>query len=91
MENLDILWWIAILFIGIVIIVFLGDRLIKIVKLGWIGILKIAVGAFLLYFFNIIGQIFNIYIPLNMITSSVVGFLGIPGLASLIIIKLFII
>lgn len=46
---------------------------------------RISLSFFLLYCFNNIGLNFNLIIPINIITLSVVYFCDIPGLAVLII------
>jgi inhibitor of the pro-sigma K processing machinery len=74
----------------ILVLLFVGA---PIRPLRWIGQLciKIVVGALLLFFVNAFGTSFDLHIPINLITSSVSGILGIPGLAALIIIKTMII
>lgn len=54
--------------------------------LKWIGhaCVKLIVGALFLFFFNMIGSHFSLHIPINFVTVAVSGFLGIPGLASLV-------
>lgn len=53
-------------------------------------VLNSVLGAILIYIINWIGRIFEFHIGLNVITSILVGLLGIPGAIMLIIIKLFI-
>ena len=45
-------------------------------------------GGILIYIINIIGSSFNFHIGLNMITSILVGLLGVPGAILLIILKI---
>lgn len=45
-------------------------------------------GAIIIFIINWIGVIFNFHIGLNIITSIVVGFLGIPGAILLVILNL---
>lgn len=47
------------------------------------------VGVVILYIVNYIGAFFNISLAINPINALIAGFLGIPGVAVLIIIKLF--
>ena len=49
---------------------------------------RFILGGFLLYAYNLIAVTFNITIPINFFTILTVGFLDIPGLASLVILKL---
>ena len=76
--------------IGICIIIFLifGKIFIwplkKILKLivNWI------LGGVLIYIINVIGMNFGFHIGLNIVTSLLVGFLGVPGAGLLIILKI---
>lgn len=52
-------------------------------------ILNGIVGVIILYIVNYIGAYFNISLAINPITALIAGFLGIPGVAVLIIITLF--
>lgn len=58
----------------------------------WLGnaLIKIMIGAVLLFFLNIIGNSFGLYVPINFITSAISGFLGIPGVAALVALQLWI-
>lgn len=46
---------------------------------------RIVISFFLLYWFNNIGINFNLIIPINIITLSIIFFCDIPGLGLLII------
>ena len=46
------------------------------------------IGGVLIYIINIIGMNFNFHIGLNLLTSIVVGLLGVPGAALLVILKI---
>lgn len=74
----------------ILILLFVGAPLRP---LRWIGQLciKIIVGALLLFLVNAFGTSWDLHIPINFITSSVSGILGIPGLVALVIIKTMIV
>ena len=52
-------------------------------------ILNGIIGVIILYIVNYIGAYFNISVAINPITALIAGFLGIPGVAVLIIITLF--
>lgn len=46
---------------------------------------RIVISFFLLYWFNNIGINFNLIIPINIVTLSIIFFCDIPGLGLLII------
>ena len=56
------------------------------------SILKLIVnsilGALLIWFINLIGGAFGFHIGLNLVTSIVIGILGLPGAILLIVLKL---
>ena len=58
----------------------------------WIGqsLTKILIGAILLFFLNAIGNQFGLYVPINFATSAVSGFLGLPGVAALALIQMWV-
>lgn len=58
----------------------------KILKLVFNSIL----GGLLIYIINIIGMNFGFHIGLNLLTSILVGILGIPGAILLVLLKLII-
>lgn len=61
--------------------------------LKWTGqaIMKVMIGAIFLFFLNAIGNQFGIFVPINLITAVISGFLGLPGVAALTVIQLWII
>lgn len=58
----------------------------KILKL----VFNTIIGGAIIYIINIIGANFGFHIGLNLITSLVVGILGIPGAILLVILKVII-
>ncbi|KYD18818.1 pro-sigmaK processing inhibitor BofA family protein [Caldibacillus debilis] len=54
------------------------------------GIVKLTIGALLLFALNFIGGHAGIHVPINLITAAVSGFLGIPGVLALAVIRLWI-
>ncbi len=55
------------------------------------GAIRLIIGALFLFFLNTFGSVFDYYIPINLATIAVSGFLGIPGLLALLAIDFFII
>lgn len=70
----------------ILLLLFIGTPLKPIRFVGQ-GIIKILIGALLLFFLNAVGNQFGLNVPINFITSAVSGFLGIPGLCALVVIQ----
>jgi inhibitor of the pro-sigma K processing machinery len=69
-----------------IIVLFLVIKLLKWpIKIILNGIL----GVVILYIVNLVGTNFNFSLTINPITALIAGFLGIPGVIVLIIIKLF--
>ena len=56
----------------------------KILKL----VINSILGGLLIYIINVIGMNFGFHIGLNLVTSLLVGFLGVPGAALLVILKI---
>lgn len=56
----------------------------KIIKL----VFNTIIGGAIIYIINLIGASFGFHIGLNIVTSLVVGILGIPGAILLVILKL---
>lgn len=74
----------------IVLLLFVGAPL---KPMRWIGqgLIKIAIGALLLFFLNTFGTPIDLHVPINPGTAIVTGFLGVPGLVALAAIELIII
>lgn len=84
------IWVVGIILVTIFLLLVFGSTL-KPLKLVGQGIIKILIGAFLLFFLNALGSNFGIHIPINLITAAISGFLGIPGLAALTVVQVWII
>ncbi len=61
-------------------------------RLAWRGIMNFLLhgtAAFvLLYIVNTTGMAVDVYVPVNPVTLSAVGLLGVPGLAAIIFLKM---
>ncbi|HDR8053670.1 TPA: pro-sigmaK processing inhibitor BofA family protein [Bacillus cereus] len=53
-------------------------------------IFHITLGIALLFIVNVVGTYFDFHIPINMGTAAITSLLGLPGVAALVIIKLYI-
>jgi inhibitor of the pro-sigma K processing machinery len=54
------------------------------------GLIKVAIGALILFFVNAFGGQLDIHVPINLLTAGISGFLGVFGVGALVIINLFI-
>ncbi|WP_077623871.1 pro-sigmaK processing inhibitor BofA family protein [Sediminibacillus massiliensis] len=54
------------------------------------GAVKLVIGVLFLFFFNVFGASIGLHLPINLYTALITGFLGIPGLASLAAIHIFV-
>lgn len=59
----------------------------KIAKL----VINSIIGGVLIFLINLVGGIWGFHIGLNIFTSMLIGFLGLPGVVCLVIVKLLII
>lgn len=75
---------------GLIIFLLLAGMPGKALK--WVGqaFMKLMIGAIFLFFLNAVGNQFGIFVPINFATSAVSGFLGLPGVAALTMIQLWI-
>lgn len=62
------------------------------VPLRYIGrlVINAGIGLLLLAAFNLAGGYFDLYIPLNPVTALVAGFLGVPGVVLLAVLRHFV-
>lgn len=68
---------------GLILLLLLVGAPLKPIRLLGLGMIKIVIGAVFLFFLNELGNQFGIHVPINLVTASVSGFLGIPGVAAL--------
>jgi inhibitor of the pro-sigma K processing machinery len=54
------------------------------------GVIKVLIGALLLFFLNVLGNQIGLHVPINFITSAISGLLGLPGLFALVAIQMWI-
>ncbi|MBO8155591.1 MAG: pro-sigmaK processing inhibitor BofA family protein [Bacillaceae bacterium] len=82
------------LVIGIILILilflFISGIPTNILRLVSQGFIKVVIGALLLFFLNVFGASFGIHVPINLFTTIIAGFLGIPGLVSLVAIQMIV-
>jgi inhibitor of the pro-sigma K processing machinery len=76
---------------GLILILLFSGAPFKPAKFIGQAVVKLLIGALLLFFLNTAGNSFGIHVPINFATSAVSGFLGIPGLVALAAIQKYII
>ncbi|WP_138419232.1 pro-sigmaK processing inhibitor BofA family protein [Aquibacillus sediminis] len=54
------------------------------------GTVKLVIGVLFLFFFNVFGASIGLHLPINFFTAIIAGFLGIPGIASLTALHIFV-
>ncbi|MBD8071523.1 pro-sigmaK processing inhibitor BofA family protein [Bacillus sp. PS06] len=74
----------------LVLLLLLVGAPIKPIRLIGQGVVKIMIGALLLFFLNAFGSTLGLHVPINLVTSTISGLLGLPGLAALVVIERFI-
>ncbi|MDR1159328.1 MAG: pro-sigmaK processing inhibitor BofA family protein [Syntrophomonadaceae bacterium] len=71
----------------IVLVALFAQILMKPIKLIWKLLVNSGIGLLLLLAANFIGQYFNLSLPINIITVLMAGFLGVPGVLLLFVLK----
>jgi len=79
------------IFAGLILILFFIGAPIKPLRYVGQGIIKVLIGALFLFFLNEFGTSLGIYVPINLVTATVSGILGIPGVLALVAIENWII
>ncbi|WP_071458784.1 pro-sigmaK processing inhibitor BofA family protein [Bacillus massilinigeriensis] len=76
---------------GLILILLVAGAPMKPLRLAGQSIIKIMIGALFLFFLNAFGANYGIHVPINFVTATVSGILGIPGLCALVAIQTWII
>jgi inhibitor of the pro-sigma K processing machinery len=74
--------------IGLVILYIVGMLLVIPIKLLIKLLINGLIGGVILFVFNLIGGLFGLSIIVNPINAVIVGFLGVPGVILLLILKI---
>jgi len=75
---------------GLIFLLLVVGAPIKPIRFIGQGAVKLMIGALFLFFLNAFGSLIDYHIPINLVTASVSGFLGLPGVVLLIAIEQFI-
>jgi len=75
--------------LGIILIYFIGRMFLMPIRLVFRLIYNGLVGGAMLWILNYVGAYFGFAVPLNMATALIAGFLGLPGVALIVLYKVF--
>lgn len=78
------------LIISLITILLIFGAPLKPIHMFMRGLIKVVTGVFFLFFFNVIAASIGLHLPINLVTASIAGFLGIPGMISLSALHIFI-
>lgn len=87
--GVDLTTVLAYLF-GILLVFFVGRIFLLPLKIVFKLIYNAIIGGIMLYVINFVGAHFGFTLALNPITALVAGFLGIPGIILLALVKVFV-
>ncbi|KAB7663452.1 pro-sigmaK processing inhibitor BofA family protein [Bacillus sp. B1-b2] len=76
--------------IGLVILLLVVGTPIRPLRFLGQVVIKVVIGALFLFFLNAIGNQYGIHVPINIITSTISGILGIPGLVAMVALQQFV-
>jgi len=83
-------WVVALIIIGILLVITASKSVTGPIRWLGFGVMQLVIGAILLFFTNLVGELASFHIPINPVTALLAGFLRLPGLAALIVIKLWV-
>ncbi len=72
---------------GLMLLYILARLLLIPLRLAIRLLINGVIGGFLLWLVNLLGLFVGVYLPINPITALVAGFLGIPGVILLLVLK----
>ncbi|MFS0788766.1 pro-sigmaK processing inhibitor BofA family protein [Shouchella sp. 1P09AA] len=82
--------WVLLLLGALVILLLLVGASAKPFRfLGRLGV-KFIIAALVLFLFNSLTTVTGLFIPINLMTASVIALLGVPGMALLVAVQHFI-
>ncbi|MGP4038944.1 pro-sigmaK processing inhibitor BofA family protein [Gracilibacillus sp. D59] len=84
-------WWIIGGIVVLIVILLTRGIPVNLIKGSGQVVMKVTLGILFLFFFNLFGASFGLHIPINVFTAVIVGVLGIPGIACLTAINVFVI
>ncbi|MDA5108861.1 MULTISPECIES: pro-sigmaK processing inhibitor BofA family protein [Brevibacillus] len=83
-------WVIALIVTGLLLVIAASRSVMGPIRWAGFVAVQLVIGAVLLFFANLVGELADFHIPINPVTALLTGLLRLPGLAALIIIKLWV-
>ncbi|CAM5777974.1 pro-sigmaK processing inhibitor BofA family protein [Brevibacillus borstelensis] len=84
-------WLIALLVAGMLLLIAASKSVWGPIRWLGFGVMQLVIGAVLLFFANLVGELADFHISINPVTALLTGLLRLPGLAALIVIKVWMI
>lgn len=84
-------WLIALLVAGMLLLIAASKSVWGPIRWLGFGVMQLVIGTVLLFFANLVGELADFHIPINPVTALLTGLLRLPGLAALIVIKVWMI
>ncbi|HEU4964014.1 MAG TPA: pro-sigmaK processing inhibitor BofA family protein [Bacilli bacterium] len=83
-------WQVIAYLIGAVVLIFIVSQFLRDPGRALMGLLRgVIVGIVALFLINAVGQAFGFHIAMNPVTAITAGLLGLPGVAAMVIIKVW--
>jgi inhibitor of the pro-sigma K processing machinery len=85
-------WQVIALLVGAVVLIYYVSQFMRDPGQSLMGLLRGAiVGVVCLFLINLVGQAFGFHIALNPVTAATTALLGLPGVAALVVIQLWLV
>lgn len=79
---------IIVAYLAVILLVYLGGKsFFSPIRMGLMILIRMGIGAGALALINLIGQWVHLAMPINPYTATFVGYLGLPGVLTLIILN----
>ncbi|WP_170005877.1 pro-sigmaK processing inhibitor BofA family protein [Bacillus fonticola] len=82
--------WVVSIIVGVIVLLLFWGVSFRPLRFIGLGVMKICIGALFLFLVNTVGGQFDLHVPINLVTATVSGILGIPGVAALIAIDMWV-
>lgn len=83
-------WQVIAILVGAIVLIYLVSQFLREPGRALMGLLRgLIIGVVALFLVNLVGQAFGFHIALNPATALTAGVLGLPGVAALVVIHLW--